>query len=86
MFQTTPADGNNPVVIWATQSDPAVSEIVVTPTGLRSRTLYEVRSIDSGLLGTASGATLMAEGVAVSTWPHSAAHILVLTPVPIPRQ
>lgn len=85
VFQTTP-QGNGPVVIWATQSDPAVGEIVVTPIGLRSRTLYEVRSIDSGRLGIASGAVLMADGVAVSAWAHSAAHILVLTPQSTPRQ
>jgi len=86
VFQTTPSEGHSPVIIWATQSDPGVSEIVVTPVRLRSRTLYEVRSIDSGLLGIVSGATLMSEGVAVSAWPHSAAHILVFTPVPMPRQ
>jgi alpha-galactosidase len=85
VFQTTP-EGDSHVLIWATQSDPAVSEVVVVPVGLRSRTLYEVRSIDSGLLGIVSGATLMADGVAVSAWPHSAAHLLVVTPVPAPRQ
>lgn len=79
VFQTTP-EGFRPIVIWAVQSDAAVDEIVVRPVGLRAKTMYEVRSIDSGALGVVSGATLMADGVAVTAWPHSAAHVLVLTP------
>ena len=81
VFQASP-QGFRPIVIWAVQSDAAVEEIVVRPVGLRANSMYEVRSIDAGVLGVVSGATLMADGVAVTAWPHSAAHILVLTPVP----
>lgn len=81
VLQVTP-EGFRPIVIWAVQSDGAVEEIVVRPVGLRARWMYEVRSIDAGPLGVVSGATLMADGVAVTAWPHSAAHVLVLTPVP----
>lgn len=82
IFQTTPESFFRPIVIWAVQSDAAVEEVVVRPVGLRARWMYEVRSIDAGMLGVESGATLMADGVAVTAWPHSAAHVLVLTPVP----
>ena len=81
VFQTTP-QGFRPIVIWAVQADAAVDEIVVRPVGLRSNSTYEVRSIDAGVLGVVSGAALMADGVAVTAWPHSAAHVLVLTLVP----
>ena len=80
VFQTTP-EGNRPVVIWAVQSDPGEPEITVKPSSLRFRTMYEVRSVDAGLLGVVSGAELMASGVAVTASPHSAAHVLVFTPI-----
>ncbi len=81
VFQTSP-QGFRPIVIWAVQSDGAVEEIVIRPVGLRANSLYEVRSIDAGVLGVVSGATLMADGVAVTAWPFSAAHVLVLALVP----
>jgi hypothetical protein len=81
VFQASP-QGFRPIVIWAVQSDGAVEEIVIRPVGLRASSMYEVRSIDAGVLGVVSGATLMADGVAVTAWPHSAAHVLVLTLVP----
>ena len=81
VFQTSP-EGFRPIVIWAVQSDAAVEEVVVRPVGLRPKSLYEVRSIDAGVLGVESGATLRADGVAVTAWPHSAAHVLVLTLFP----
>ena len=80
VFQTTP-EGNRSIVIWAMQSDPGEREITVTPSALRSRTMYEVRSVDTGLLGVVSGAELMASGVAVTASPHSAAHVLIFTPL-----
>jgi alpha-galactosidase len=80
VFQTTP-EGNRPIVIWAVQSDSGEHEITVTPSGLRFRTMYEVRSADTGVLGVRSGAELMADGVAVTASPHSAAHVLIFTPL-----
>ena len=43
--------------------------------------MYEVRSIDAGVLGIASGAELMRSGVAVVESPLTAAHVLVFTAV-----
>src|SRR6266542_4617807 len=72
VFQTTP-EGYRAVTIWAIQSDTGVADVVVRPVALRSRLTYEVRSIDTGLLGIVSGAALMADGVAVTATPYSAA-------------
>jgi len=80
VFQTAPV-GNQPVVVWAVQSDAAIAETIVVPVGLRSQTIYEVRSVDGGLLGTTSGAELMLDGVVVAASPRSAAHVIVLTPL-----
>ena len=48
------------------------------PTGLAAAMTYEVRSVDTGLLGTATGSDLMAYGIDVAQSPNSAAHILLL--------
>jgi alpha-galactosidase len=80
VFQATPT-GDRPIVVWATQADPAVRETIVRPVGLRAKVTYEVRSVDAGLLGIASGAELMISGVAVVASPLTAAHVLVFTPV-----
>jgi alpha-galactosidase len=66
------------VVITAVQSDPGSSRLTVRPTGLQADAQYEVRSVDQGLLGTATGASLMSDGVEILTSPESAAHMLTL--------
>jgi alpha-galactosidase len=66
------------VVLSAVQSDAAVSTINVKPTGLQPAAIYEVQSVDSGSLGTATGEALMADGIDVQQSPHSAAHILIV--------
>ena len=48
------------------------------PTGLRADATYRVTSVDLGLLGEATGADLMAQGIDVLGSPNSAAHILTL--------
>jgi hypothetical protein len=50
----------------------------VTPTGLIPDATYEVQSVDSGTLGTASGAALMTGGIRLVQSPATAAHILLL--------
>jgi hypothetical protein len=71
--------GHDRVVVSAVQSDPGVSTINIKPTGLQPQATYEVQSVDSGLLGTATGAALMADGIDLQESPNSAAHLLVIT-------
>ena len=40
---------------------------------------YDVRSVDGGLLGTAKGSELMADGINLVQSPNTAAHILFVT-------
>jgi hypothetical protein len=51
----------------------------VKPSGLQPDVTYQVQSVDTGVLGTATGAELMADGIDVVESPRSAAHILVIT-------
>jgi alpha-galactosidase len=80
VFQTTP-EAFQPTVIWGFQSDGGVPDVVVRPVGLRSRAVYDVRSLDNGSLGQRTGAELMADGVELVASPASAAHVIVLTAV-----
>ena len=38
-----------------------------------------MHSVDTGMLGTATGAALMTDGIDVLQSPNSAAHILIIT-------
>ena len=66
------------LVLSAVQSDTGVASINIKPTDLQSDTTYEVQSVDSGMLGTATGAALMSGGIDVQESPNSAAHILII--------
>jgi alpha-galactosidase len=89
--QATPDDGpswdvlqestaaHDQLVVSAVQSDSGVQTINIKPTGLLADTLYQVQSVDTGILGTATGASLMTDGIDVSQSPSSAAHILIIT-------
>jgi hypothetical protein len=46
---------------------------------LQPDTTYGVQSVESGLVGTATGAELMANGIDLLQSPMSAAHVLVIT-------
>jgi len=81
IFQATASD-NQSIVISAFQNDSAVRKVLFRPVGLRPRTVYEIRSVDAGSLGTATGAELMTDGIMILESPHSAAHVLVLTALP----
>ena len=50
----------------------------VRPTGLIPDANYEVQSVDTGSLGTATGAALMTGGIRLVQSPDTAAHILLL--------
>jgi alpha-galactosidase len=67
------------VVLNAVQADDGVSTFNVKPTDLQPSTTYQVQSVDTGLLGTASGAALMSAGIDLLQSPNSAAHILIIT-------
>jgi alpha-galactosidase len=78
LFQTTPT-GNHSVIVWAVQSDAGIDETVVIPVGLKANGRYEVRSVDEGLLGIATGTELMTDGIVLAASPRSAAHVLLFT-------
>src|SRR5262245_57557206 len=65
-------------VIFAYQHDRGVSRVTLKPQGLRSDRMYQVVSADGGLLGMATGETLMSDGIDIVESPASAAHVLFL--------
>ena len=68
------------LVLSAVQSDTGVEMINIKPMDLQPATTYsEVHSVYTGILGTATGAALMADGIDVQESPNSAAHILIIT-------
>src|SRR6185436_2850457 len=60
-------------VIFAYQHDRGVSCVTLKPQGLRRSRTYEVVSADVGPLGTATGETLMRDGIEIVESPASAA-------------
>ena len=78
VLQETSADSRQ-LLVLSFQSDESVQTLNVKPTGLAPDTMYEVRSVDAGVLGTAIGSDLMINGIDLIQSPASAAHILFLT-------
>jgi alpha-galactosidase len=72
------SSANDQIVISAFQSDGGVQTLNVKPTSLQPQTTYEVESVDTGVLGTAMGKDLMADGIDVVQSPNTAAHILII--------
>ena len=81
ILQATSPDGSA-MVVYAYQEDEAVEKVNVRPTSLKPAATYTVNSVDVGLLGTATGAEIMANGIDVVESPVSAAHILTFTLTP----
>ena len=77
VLQST-AEGSTQALISAFQSDEGTSKITVRPQGLAPDGVYEVESVDQGVLGTAKGSDLMTDGIDIVQSPHSAAHILII--------
>jgi alpha-galactosidase len=77
VFQAS-APGNDSLVVYAYQDDIGSEKTNIKPMGLNLDASYEVTSVDVGLLGTASGADIMANGIDVIRSPGTAAHILKL--------
>jgi alpha-galactosidase len=76
------AAGATHLLIHAFQSDHGVTSFNVKPVGLDQSVMYDVSSVDSGYLGTASGADLMTDGIDVLESPTTAAHTVVITAQP----
>ena len=74
--------GDQQFVISAFQTDDGVQTFNVRPSGLQPAVSYVVQSVDAGVLGEATGAELMANGIDVVQSPVSAAHILIITARP----
>jgi hypothetical protein len=78
VLQQTAADAQQ-FVLSAVQSDDGVPSFTLKPTGLDPATVYQVLSVDVGVIGTATGADLMANGIDLRQSPTSAAHVLIVT-------
>jgi alpha-galactosidase len=81
VLQQTTANAQQ-LVLCAVQSDDGVQTFTVRPKELDAGTLYQIVSVDAGVLGTATGADLMANGIALLQSPVSAAHILIVAAMP----
>jgi alpha-galactosidase len=77
VLQTASPSGRT-IVLSAIQWDSADATLTVRPVGLRRQSTYQVQSVDTGLLGTATGAELMTDGITITESPNSAAHILII--------
>jgi alpha-galactosidase len=73
------ASNDEQFIIGAFQSDEGTRTFNVKPSGLQPDVIYQVQSVDRGLLGAASGRELMDDGIDVVQSPTSAAHILIIT-------
>jgi alpha-galactosidase len=74
--------GDTQLVISAFQLDDGVGTFNVKPSGLLPDSEYVVESVDSGVLGTATGRALMTGGIDLVQSPITAAHILIITTQP----
>ena len=77
VLQETDSDSGQSL-LCAYQADEGTSTFTVKPTGLNPDTSYVVQSVDTGTIGTATGADLMAQGIQLVMSPNTAAHILLL--------
>jgi alpha-galactosidase len=72
-------EAHDQIVLTVVQSDGGTSSVNVKPTSLDETTMYQVQSVDTGVLGTATGASLMTGGIDVRQSSTSAAHILIIS-------
>ena len=81
VLQETSTDGG--VLVFAFENDGAGSDNTrIVPKDLQPGVTYQVRSADTGPLGEATGADLMANGIDIAQSPTSASHLLMLVPQP----
>jgi alpha-galactosidase len=74
--------GAEQLLLNVVRSDIGLDRVIVKPIGLQPTTTYDVRSVDAGPLGSASGADLMQNGIEVMNASVSAAHVLIVTARP----
>lgn len=77
-FEAVTATGE--AVVFAFQNDAGADRITLRPQGLRFFTDYDVVSLDAGVVLSATGWTLMTDGVEILASPVSASHVLILRP------
>jgi alpha-galactosidase len=77
-FQELAADGRG-AIIFAFKGNSEDGTLAVHPSGLDPGASYDVRSLDVGDLGPASGETLMQDGIGIVHVDSSRAHVLLLT-------
>jgi alpha-galactosidase len=68
------------VILSAFQIDAGTTQINVKPRDLAPSSIYTVRSVDQGMLGSASGEALMRDGIDIVASQLTAAHVLLLSP------
>jgi alpha-galactosidase len=73
------ADDRTRAIVFAFKADDDDGRLLVRPQNLSSDATYEATSMDSGSLGTASGAQLMRDGIEVVHSGGSRAHVIHLT-------
>lgn len=79
--ETDSASGG--IVIFAFQNDEGVQGVVVQPEGLDRGADYVVTGADGTLVGSGTGAQMMADGVTIYRSAESAAHVLVFEKQPV---
>jgi len=77
-FQELAADGSG-AIVFAFKGNAEEGTLRVHPRGLDLDALYDVRSLDFGDLGPASGETLTQDGIGIVHTDGSRAHVLILT-------
>jgi len=77
VLQATAPEGEA-IVVFAYQSDDGTETLNVKPITLQPDATYVVESVDTGALGTAVGADLMANGIEIVKSSNTAAHMLTL--------
>jgi alpha-galactosidase len=76
------ADDRASALIFAFKSDGEEGHVVVRPRQLNPEMVYDVRSLDTGLLGRSTGSQLMLDGIDLVQTEGSRAHVIVLTAAP----
>jgi hypothetical protein len=78
-------DDGRAAVLFAFKSDTGDGRVLVRVRGLRPDVIYDVISADAGTLGSATGDTLMRDGIELVHRDSSLAHVLALTARPDDR-
>lgn len=73
------ADEGNRAVVFAFKGNPDDGRIVVRPKGLNRGATYDVQSLDAASIGSATGDSLMEDGIEIVHAGTSRAHVLILS-------